>query len=279
MKNINSYRLHRILTRIIVISVLVVSGYACKTIAPVIAEREYYTGKEIYEKLNLNDADVETYSAGRLNLTINDAGENMNIRGAVRIHKDSAIMVSFNAIAGIEAARMLLTMDTIKFIDRINNMYFIGDYNDSQKLFPVKLDFYLIQNMILGSAYRLFNDLEILEQEGTRYLLDNNRMAVNYSGFILPSEHGKIYEDSLRIILDNEFRIRDLEMYSENNDIYTRLKFNSFADAGGFFFPDDIDIHYLSGNMPFHANMRLSRIEINRKLNFPFTIPSRYNSF
>ncbi len=277
--NIHCLSLPRILIHIVLLSFLTAFGFACRTVVPVATERKYYSGLEVYEKLSINDPDVKTYSAGRMNLTINDNGENINLRGAVRISKDSAIMVSINAFAGIEAARMLLTRDSIKIIDRINNMYFVGDYRDAKKFLPVTMDFDIVQSIFMGSVYSLVNDLNIFDREGTQYLLDNDVMAVRYTGEILPSEGNIPDNDMLQIKLDSKFRTRDIEFFSKNNSIYTRLKFNSFNNTGGLYLPDDVDIYYISDNIPLQANMRFSRIELNRDLNFPFNIPARFNPY
>ena len=45
----------------------------------------------------------------------------------IRIKKDSAIWVSISPALGIEVMRAVLTKDSVKFVDRINKRYYIGD--------------------------------------------------------------------------------------------------------------------------------------------------------
>jgi hypothetical protein len=252
---------------------------SCRSIAPVVRESVSYTADEIYENVARNEPDIKTYSAGRVSFKINDNDEELNLRGSVRINKDSAILVSINAFAGIEAARLFLSPDSVKILDRINNRYFLGNYEEAEKFFPVRLDYGVIQSIFLGSSVRIFDEFQILDHTGTRYLFQNDVMTVSYSGEIFPHTGYRSGDDMLQIDLDNSFFLRDIQLFSTENDIYTRLRFNSFSNTNGQYFPDNIDFHFVSHNLPLHANIRFGRIEIDRELNFPFSIPSRYKPF
>jgi hypothetical protein len=272
-------KIKRVIIYFIIAVLTVLMVYSCRSVAPLTAERDSYSGDEVYGKLVTRDPDIKTYSAGRMSIKIVENNEELSLRGSVRIKKDSAIMVTVNAFAGIEAARLLLTRDSVKILDRINNRYFLGDYNDSRKFFPVQADFDVIQSIFLGSSLRIFDEFDILERSGTRYRFEKDLLTINYSGNVLPNKNLFFGDDMLRIKLDPRFLMKDLELFSTGQEIYTRLSFNSFIDSGGNYFPDDIDFHFVSHNLPLHANLKFSRIETDRELNFPFSIPTRYKPF
>ena len=252
---------------------------SCRSLAPVVTERVSYTADELYDNITRNEPDIKTYSVGRLSIKIIDNDEELNLRGSVRINKDSAILVSINAFAGIEAARLLLTPDSVKILDRINNRYFLGNYEEAEKFFPVRIDYDVIQGIFFGSSIRIFDEFQILHHNGTRYFFENDVMTVRYNGKIFPYKGNNPGEDMLQIDLDNKFLMRDIQLYSDANEVYTRLIFNSFSNTNGQYFPDNIDFNFISHNLPMHANIRFGRIEIDRELNFPFSIPSRYKPF
>jgi hypothetical protein len=270
-------RIRKGLFYLIIALLTVLMVYSCRSVSPVTAVRSSYTGNEIYGELATRDPDISTYSVGRMSIRIVDNDEEMNLRGSVRIKKDSAILVSVNAFAGIEAARLLLTRDSIKILDRINNLYFLGDYNDSRRFFPVRADFDVIQSIFLGSSLRIFDEFDIIDRSGKRYVFEHDHMTLGYSGNIVAGPWPG--EDMLRIRIDQKFLMKDIELYSTGNEIYTRLIFNSFTNSGGNYFPDDIDFHFTSHNLPLRANLKFSRIETDKDLTFPFSIPSRYKPF
>lgn len=61
-----------------------------------------------------------------VNATIDNDKNSFNIN--MRMCRDSAIWVSVSPLLGIEAVRVLLTPDTVRFLDRINHEYKVSGY-------------------------------------------------------------------------------------------------------------------------------------------------------
>ena len=57
--------------------------------------------------------------------------------GTIRMIKDSLIWISISAL-GIEAGRALMTPDSVKFIFKLKNKYFAGDYSYLRRFLPVR---------------------------------------------------------------------------------------------------------------------------------------------
>jgi hypothetical protein len=250
---------------------------SCRTISSVTERREYYSGQDIYENLLLNRAEMDTYSAGRLIVRINDNGEEISFRGSVRIKRDSAILLSINAIAGIEAARLLFTPDSIKMIDRINNNYFLGNYLDAERIFPFTLDYNIIQSIFLASPERIIEEFDILSDRRRRYSFEDDLIKIRASGNVLSGS--KVIDaksDELQILIDRDFLTRGVEYHSGKDNIFASLRYNTFNKTGRYLLPDDISLNFVSHNLPFYANVKLSRLEVDKDLTFPFNIPSKY---
>lgn len=252
---------------------------SCRTIAPVVENDGIFSGDDIYANLVDRSPNVSTYSVRRMNVKIIENDEEMNLRGSVRISKDSAILISINAFAGFEAARILLTPDSVKIIDRINRSYFAGDYLEAGKIFPVRINYHIVQGIFFGSSVKLLNEFDLPDRSKTGYSFEDNSMSLRYTGNIFNFNEISFDDDILQILFDNEFLIRDVEVFSADKNVYSKLSYNSFAYMEDQYFPEDIDFYFVSHSIPLHANFRLSRIEINQELNFPFSIPSAYKSY
>ena len=72
------------------------------------------------------------------------------ITAQLRMRQDSVIWISVSAILGLEAARIHLTPDSVKLINRLNSTYFIGDVKELTKRYNLHLSFHEIQNVLLG---------------------------------------------------------------------------------------------------------------------------------
>src|SRR5208283_696073 len=94
-------------------------------------------------------------------------GQKNSFNGQIRIRKDSVIWVSFSPALGIEVFRMMLTQDSVKFINRMNNTYFAGDYNYVNQYLNTNIDYDILQSFLTG------NDLSFYENEKFRAGVEN----------------------------------------------------------------------------------------------------------
>ena len=74
-----------------------------------------------------------------------------HIAAQLRMRQDSVIWISVSAILGLEAARIHLTPDSVKLINRLNSTYFIGDVKEFIKRYNFHLSFHEIQNCLLAN--------------------------------------------------------------------------------------------------------------------------------
>ena len=257
---------------LLIIYLLAIAG--CRVLPPVISEVRDYTGVEIYEELLSREPEIKTYSAGRVLINIIDDDQVTNIRGAVRIRKDSAIMISVSVFAGIEAARIMLTNDSVKIIDRINNIYFSGTYKDSGRFLPVPVNYNFVQGLFFASAVNFIKDPESIKGDEKKYTFDNDRITFQMKTDFFSEHYNN--SDIARFSLDQRLLIRDVDFLSDDKNMYANLNYSSFNYYDGFYFPGIIEMYYLSHNLPLKATLRIGRIELNRDFTFPFSVPERY---
>lgn len=250
----------------------------CRTILPVPHTERTFYGTEVYEEIRNASPRFSTYSAGRLSIRVVDNKDEFNFRGSVRIRKDSALMVSINAFAGIEAARILFTMDSVKIIDRLNNAYFIGNYDNARRFYPFLPDYPLVQSLFTGSPLTFFERTGYTFSDRNVYSFDEGRMTLLIEDF--PGRQMDYwYNDNerYRILLDPGFRTDKIE-YSGGDNVYGSIDFISYGAHGDDILPEEVDFYFISHNLPFTASIRIGRIETGREISFPFSVPERYRS-
>lgn len=273
--------LKRIRYRIFYLLIIVAAGAgflsSCRSLGPVVTDEVMLTGDDIYSKMNTNLPDVKTYSASRMMINIIDDNREMNLRGSVRIKRDSAILISVNAFAGIEAVRLLFTPDSVKMIDRINRSFFSGNYEESRRFIPYALNLEILQNIFFASPLKFSDEIYRLEGSNEEYEFDeqllNLRFSVDTPGMPPADENN----DIVQIVLDSEFLTRKVDFYSDRNDVFASLQYNSYLKLTEHVLPDEINLSFVSHNIPLKAGLRLRGIEINEPVEFPFNIPSGYS--
>lgn len=97
--------------------------------------------------------DVEWLSA-KAKIAFKDDSQSRKATANIRLRKDSVLWMNVKKL-GIEAARILITPDSIYIVDRIHKEYVVGDFSLIQQQYHLPADFNLLQNMILGNPLLL----------------------------------------------------------------------------------------------------------------------------
>ena len=75
----------------------------------------------LYSKMLENHFDFQNVNA-KFNISYQQDKDKTDLRGQLRIKNDSVIWISFSPALGIEGARILLTNDSVKFINRLTHI-------------------------------------------------------------------------------------------------------------------------------------------------------------
>src|SRR5687767_12031726 len=73
-----------------------------------------------WQQISANHISFNSFSA-KVNIDYSGSdGKKYDVNANLRMLKDSAIWISANAVLGIEAIRVLVTRDSVKFLDKLN---------------------------------------------------------------------------------------------------------------------------------------------------------------
>ena len=125
--------------------------FSCKSKEKVVKKNlPHRSTNTLLEELGKNEFDFNTISA-KASIEF-DNGKKTSFKSHIRIRKDSAIWVSITPLFGIEMARVLITTDSVKVIDRVHSTYFVGDMDYINNAFKVDLDFNMLQSLLIGNS-------------------------------------------------------------------------------------------------------------------------------
>ena len=94
-------------------------------------------------------------------------GNNIGLKGQLKMKNDSVIWISLSLKLGIEVARVMITEDSVKLINRTNKTYFVESVDKFQERLPSEVTMQFLQDILVG------NDI----------LLSKNDKSVNSSLF------------------------------------------------------------------------------------------------
>lgn len=257
---------------------ILVAGSSCASKKQLLKRSiEEYGFDYLYEQLTQNQLKFKTLNA-RFSLSFEMDKKTTNLRGQLRIQNDSLIWISFTPALGIEAARVLMSNDSVFFINRLNKSYFTGKYNLIDSLLNTTIDYDLLQSMLVG------NDLSQYDINKYKSSVDGGlyKMTIRerrkIKRFI---KSGEISTHVLvqQIWLDpDNFRIRriDLKEQGEESNNNLQVFYDDYIEIDGQLIPSKIRID-INSQKTIHIDVNFGRTELNEDISFPFSIPSKYD--
>lgn len=195
--------------------------------------------------------------------------------GNARIRKDSAIWLAIYPALGIEAARILITNDSVKLLNRIAQTYFCGDFKYINKLLGTNLDFDMIQSLLIGNDFTSYeNDVFKASVDGKQYLLST-------IGRRKLKKHLKSTDDSLVIVQDiwldpDNYKIVKVHMKELKKTRKLEAEYSDFAKVDSMLFPNKIRYDIVSEKDKMEISIDNSKITSSGPLTFPFNVNDKY---
>ena len=258
--------------------------------------------KAIISQLEANIFEFKTLSA-KLDVKAKTDKESRSFKVNTRIAADSAIWMSITPALGIEAARALITEDSLKFIDKLSDKFYLGDYKALDSLFGYEAQYSFLENLMVG------NPIQILDGEKYQSIVDDLyyviqtknprkvRRAVDltleraeqYSVKIdtevirekkLIKAVEKFEEEDLVIkrfyVRSDNFRVEKVIIEDLLTQRSFRVEYGDFQPLGDNFFAHDVDIFIDTPKESGKFEFSYSRIKVNEKQSYPFKVPSKY---
>lgn len=233
--------------------------------------------KQIIENANANLFDFKWIS-GKISAEVNAENKKTSFNTNFRIRKDSVIWMSISPALGIEVARVIISQDTVKFINRMNNTFFEGDYKYINKMFNVDGDYDMIQALLLGNPNF---DISDEENENFKSKIDNNTYLISTmkkrkldKAIMGKNEPTELIAHSFWFNSES-FK---LEKYQFNDFSFKRLlivDYKDFKEVDNTIFPNFITIT-LSGSNQGTIKVNYNKIKKEESQSVPFNIPSKY---
>jgi hypothetical protein len=238
---------------------------------------DFKNGRALSQRMYENELDY-TYATAKFNCELTIDGEEHSFNVSVRTRKDSVIWMSISKL-GIDAARVLITKDTVKFtLGLTEKKYFIGDFSYINDKLNADLDFDMLQALLFGNSAEFYDEDEKLkpgrDKSNCQYFLSTTRKK-HVKRIINGAEQPK--ESTQTIWLDpNNFKI----VMTVFDDVETKRKFNAcyedFRPVDKYLAPFKM-LYNITAEKKIKAEIKYSRISINEPQRFPFSIPSSYD--
>lgn len=270
-------RFTRLYVQLFIITFIVLNISACTGSRKAVREPIKEQGAEfLTDKLKEHELKFDQFSA-KFNVTYQVDGKKTNVTGNLRIDYDSIIWISITPALGIEAVRFMLTPDSIKFINRLSNTYFLRDFTYINQLLNKTLDYYMAQAFLIG------NDFSLYESNSFKASVENQEYKLNTVDRRKLRRYVRRSEDDISIPIQSiwldpeNFKISKVLLKEAERDSRKFLAtYGEFENVQGKLIPTRLDFKVETNDKKVRIQISYSKIQLNQEQTYPFRIPESY---
>lgn len=233
-----------------------------------------FSAKQLLDSVLAHELKAEWISA-KANVEANIGDDDKSFSVALRIHRDSAIWVSINAILGVEAARILITKDSLKLIDRIHNKFAIADYEYLADILRIKIDYHAIEAMLLANffGYRNESKFNSVYLEDKYYILSSLTKRKLRRSLEDKDPNKPIIQD----FYIDPLTYRILKMRVEDGKLNKTIntEYSNFSQTADGLIPLNA-ITKITADKNISIKIEYTRFNIDSTEEMPFRIPANY---
>ncbi len=197
--------------------------------------------------------------------------EPVQFRAQMRLKNDSIIWMSIVPAMGIEAARVVLTTDSVKLLNRMKKNYLLGSYHLLDSLMHTNINYDMLQALLLGNNVGYLRVDSAAKVDNQQYLLEIKmqmpiRDSVSGSQFLTQKIWLNPETFNIKTLLLSESGMpgKDLQIF-----------YDKYQNIDGFTIPLKMQI-VINARQKIIINITYKKAEINIPHNFPFIIPGKY---
>ena len=194
----------------------------------------------------------------QLNGTADVNQQSIPLNAQLRLRKDSILWLSFRAIMGIEVARVCLSPDSIKILNRLNSTYFLGAIDELSSTYSLPLSYQQVQDIFLARLSinpNSFPEVQVNDQGYSLFASKNDTLQnVRFSTDFLPLE----------------------VMQSRSDSQVLKMKYANYQQIDSLWAPKELIFQAQSDSNIVKATISFSKTTLNQARKVKFSIPSSY---
>ena len=202
--------------------------------------------------------------------------QNLAFGTFIKIVKDSAIHATIS-LATIPVVVALITPDTLKFINKRDQKYFVGGFDYLSRLIKTEISFYEIQDLLVGNPVKLKqSELHyLIEEENQVYLSSKSKNALQ-----LANENSAASSEWLVKYWVNEL-YKTGRTLVENSGKKTMIEITQadYNKVDGQLFPNRTQAEIVTPKDSITIQLNYQRVKINTGVEFEFSIPDHYTPY
>lgn len=264
---------------------------SCQSVVKIAVKKDIpgISENKLMKNIAVNELAYRSVFVKRMDVVLKSGKGSNNFRATLKIQRDSFMQFSVNAPLGIEVARVLLTPDSVKFVDIYHKKYFFADYGYFYDKYDVHLSYDCIQNILTNTFFN-FEMCGGGVGKIKKFKLD--RTDTGYELFTveeraLTRKIKKLYKKKRKnkdfmlvlqkILIDPQtFRPLSLSLEDIEEEMGLGVNYADFKEISGRVFPGKIVFNLYSEQNKTSVELKFQKIEFDMPVEANLRISSKY---
>ena len=272
MRNCMNKKIHILLISSILAFLFITTGCSSEKTLTKMSLREF-TASRLIKEVEKNEFDFDRFQA-KINVKIETNDKNVNVKGQLRMKRDSIIWTSVSLPLGVEVVRVKVSPDSVFFLNRNDKTYLLENIGVFSDISPMISSIGFIQSVLVG------NDINLRESDDYKVEIDNGQYNLLISNKLKKSI--KQNDEDWKVVMKDLWidpQLFKVTKYyiKEYNDSKRKieLQYADFENINGKYIPTKITI-YIHGDYYLKANINYSNISVGDNIDFIFNVPKKY---
>jgi hypothetical protein len=211
--------------------------------------------------LNTIDANVNNFSFYQSRAKVNYQDDKQKIELDINLvmEKDQYIWLSVTAVLGIEVARIMITQDSVKILDRLHRKYIAADFDYIQRMSNVPLKLNNLQNLIVGNT--------VFGNSVQKSVVDTILGAITVSTLINTQKQTTFYNAN--------YKVNRTLIEAQNQSRQLHITYPTYSTFDQNVYPNAMNIN-IRAEKNLECTFELSNFVFTKKRETQFTVPSGY---
>ena len=275
-------------------AILICAGlFSCKSSHEIVRVENLrpVSTNRLLKNLENNAFDYKEMEISRISCQYESKAQNVSFRGTIKAVNNEKILLTFNKM-NVPVGKVLLTRDSVQFINYIEKTYFLNDYEYLSDLLNIDLDFETVNAILSNNAFSYRDDKHnndfrefTSEVDSGMYVLksikDRKLDKVIKKGKDRKIDRllKKLDEDQLilqTLYIDSKYKLRKVVLEDQLNKRTGIISFADFIKVDRQMYPGEISLQFISPGDNLRMKIKIGKVSMEKNQNFNFKIPERY---
>ena len=216
------------------------------------------TEELVLEKINQSVNDFNYYQAKGV-LKFDDGKQKQEVDVNIIMEKGRYIWMNVTAVLGVEVARVYITNDSVKILDRLHRKYIETDFAWINGLLNTPMKLENLQNLLVGNT--IFNNY--VQKSVIDTLLGNLAVYTN------------LQKHKQSTFYSPQFKVQRSEINETETQRLFKVAYEGFYESEQNKYPQRLDIH-IRAEKNIDCTLQLGNFVFEKKREVQFTVPSSY---